>query len=290
MLPATVLGGVLNIPLDLLFIVKMHMGVAGAAYATILSQAVTLALLMLVFATKNDLLTLSVRNLSHEWEPYREILRSGMPTLCRQGFACSSNILMNYAARGFGDIAVAAITIVGKLFLIVQWLSLGYFQGVQPILGFNFGAKKYGRVKDTYLFALISASLTLAGVGIFSFLFAPQIVSLFATGDHEVLEIAAQTFRYQCITMPFLPFVLVCNMAFQACGKNKWSSITSSARQGIFFIPAVLLLPEMFGLKGLELVQATADMCAFCLSFYFVGKFVKELNVLIASAGEERDR
>lgn len=277
-LPATILGGFLNIIINPVFIFTLKLGVGGAAIATALSQMVTLVILIWIYLHKETSVSLGLRYVSRNAGAYLEILKNGVPTLFRQGCACVANIMLNHAAADFGDNAVAAMTIVNKLFQMAYSLLVGYVQGYQPVVGYNYGAKKYKRVKAAFHFLLLTSVSALAVVGFLSFIFTEDLICLFTERGSEVMEIGVTAFRLQCISMPFIPFVVSCGITFQAIGRPKWSTITSSARQGYIFLPFIFILPKVFGLYGLEITQALSDVCTFFVAVGFIIMFAGELR------------
>ena len=277
-LPATILGGFLNIGINPIFIFTLKLGVSGAAIATALSQTVTLVMLVWIYLHKETSVRLGLKYVSGRAGVYLEILRSGIPTLFRQGCACIANIMLNHAAAGFGDSAVAAMTVVNKLFQMAYSLLVGYVQGYQPVVGYNYGAGLYQRVKAAFRFLLVTSVSAMTLVGLFSFVFTENLIGLFTESGSEVMEIGITAFRLQCISMPFIPFVVSCGITFQAIGRSKWSTLTSSARQGYVFLPLIFILPKFFGLYGLEITQAFSDMCTFLVAVPFIVVFTRELN------------
>ena len=220
-LPATILGGFLNIGINPIFIFTLKLGVSGAAIATALSQTVTLVMLVWIYLHKETSVRLGLKYVSGSAGVYLEILRSGIPTLFRQGCACIANIMLNHAAAGFGDSAVAAMTVVNKLFQMAYSLLVGYVQGYQPVVGYNYGAGLYQRVKAAFRFLLVTSVSAMTLVGLFSFVFTENLIGLFTESGSEVMEIGITAFRLQCISMPFIPFVVSCGITFQAIDRSK---------------------------------------------------------------------
>ena len=285
---AIILGGIINIVLNPIFIFTFRLDIAGAAIATAISQFISFCYLLWMFFHRDVIIKITPYKISKEGKTYVEIIRVGLPSLCRQGLACLSNIMLNTQAAMFGDVAVAAMTVVNKLFGIVFSLELGYNQGYQPVVGYNYGAGKYKRVKEAYLFLLKSSVSVLFVIGCLTYAFAPFLIFFFVGQDKEVVEIGIKAYRMQCITMPLLPFVLSCNTTFQSIGKALWSILTSSARQGFFFLPAIWILPKFLGLTGLEMTQAVADICTFFMAIPFILHFFRKLNGEIINEATEK--
>jgi putative MATE family efflux protein len=272
------IGGVLNILLDPLFIFVFQLGIAGAALATLLSQCVSLSILSAFFLWKKSDLRVSPACIAHSPRIYLAILKQGMPSFCRQGVSSLSTMALNWNARPFGDAAVAALAIVTKVFLLIQSIVIGFGQGFQPVLGYNYGAGRLDRVKTALFFSLKTCTVILSAAALVGALFTPQIVSFFRD-DADVVAIGVQAFRFQCLTLPLGAVLTFANMLFQSLGKSWRATILAVCRQGLY-IPLVYLLTWRFGLVGLEATQATADFLAFALSaailsHYFLREFGK---------------
>lgn len=272
-------GGILNIILDPIFINTFDMGISGAAIATIISQFISFIILLSMFLFKKSIITLSPKFITKESWVYKDIIKVGFPSLCRQGLASLSTILLNNQAGIYGgDPALDAMSIVSKVYMIVFSASLGIGQGYQPVCGYNYFAKKYSRVKEAMFFTFACGFtlmlITCSGL----FIFAETLMGAFVSGSKEVVEIGARVIRYQSIAMPFLSLNVISNMSFQSTKKKVQATILSCCRQGIFFVPFILLLPLMFELTGVELTQALSDFCTFLFTIPFFIIFVKELN------------
>ena len=262
-------GAVLNVGLDPLFIFGFRMGIAGAAVATVLSQLVSFCLL-LFFCTRGDNLRIRVRLFRPRWADYRLIVRCGLPTLCRQGLSSLSTICLNRMAGLYGeDAAIAAMSVATKITSLAYSAVLGFGQGFQPVCGFNFGAGLYSRVKRAYWFCMKVGTVFLLVVSALGFWLAPQLVELFSD-DPAVLRIGVVSLRLQWVSFPLVAWITLSNMLLQNIGKVGRASFLSMARQGIFFIPLVVLLPlalsripGMSALLGVQLAQPLADVCTF---------------------------
>lgn len=273
------IGGVLNIVLDPLFIFVFDLGISGAAIATLLSQCVSLAILSSFFILKKSELRVSPACISRSPKVYIQILKQGMPSFFRQGVMSVSTMTLNWNARIFGDAAVAALAIVTKVFMFIQSVTIGFGQGFQPVLGYNYGAGRLDRVKESVVFSIRTCTIILTVAAVIGFVFSEQIVTLFRD-DPLVIEIGTRAFRYQCFTLPLGAVLTFANMFFQSLGKSFRATILAICRQGLF-IPLVFLLPWQFGLTGLELTQACADLLGFLVAgsillHYFLKEFGKE--------------
>ncbi len=271
-------GGILNMLLDPLFINGFNLGISGAAIATLISQSVGVILLLSMFIFRRTITTLSIRLVSKSFKTYLEIVKVGLPSLFRQGLASIASILLNRTAGTYGDSALSAMTIVSKVFMVIFSVGLGIGQGYQPVCGYNFFAKKYGRVKEALRFTYLSSTIFMTCLCVLVFLLSTEVMRFFID-DEEVIRIGSRALRYQCITLPFLSLNVMCNMTFQSI-RYKWrSTFLSSLRQGVFFIPLVFILPNVLGLDGVELIQASSDFLTFLVSipfFIFIFKMLKE--------------
>ena len=272
-------GGILNIILDPIFINTFDMGISGAAIATIISQFISFIILLSMFLFKKSIITLSPKFITKESWVYKDIIKVGFPSLCRQGLASLATILLNNQAGIYGgDPALDAMSIVSKVYMIVFSASLGIGQGYQPVCGYNYFAKKYSRVKEAMIFTFACGFTLMLITCLLLFIFAETLMGAFVSGSKEVVEIGARVIRYQSIAMPFLSLNVISNMSFQSTKKKIQATILSCCRQGIFFVPFILLLPLMFDLTGVELTQALSDFCTFLFTIPFFIVFVKELN------------
>ena len=272
-------GAVLNIALDPLFIFVLDMGVSGAALATILSQIVSFCLL-LHGCTRGGNIAISLKNFSPSWARYKEIARGGTPSLFRQGLGSVATICLNFAAGIYGDAAIAGMSIVTRVLQFANSAIIGLGQGFQPVCGFNYGAKLYGRVRKAFWFTVSLAFCVLLIGSIVGIAFAPQIIAIFRKEDLEVIKIGALSLRLQCIFLPLSAFVVGSNMMLQTIGKPVKASISAAARTGLFFVPAILILPQFFGLLGVQMSQAVADLCSFVLCVPLAGTTLLEMKRL----------
>ena len=272
-------GAVLNIALDPLFIFVLDMGVSGAALATILSQIVSFCLL-LRGCTRGGNIAISLKNFSPSWARYKEIARGGTPSLFRQGLGSVATICLNFAAGIYGDAAIAGMSIVTRVLQFANSAIIGLGQGFQPVCGFNYGAKLYGRVRKAFWFTVSLTFCVLLIGSIVGIAFAPQIIAIFRKEDLEVIKIGALSLRLQCIFLPLSAFVVGSNMMLQTIGKPVKASISAAARTGLFFVPAILILPQFFGLLGVQMSQAVADLCSFVLCVPLAGTTLLEMKRL----------
>ncbi len=273
-------GGILNMILDPIFIYGFQMGISGAGAATLLSQCVSLTILTSFFLMKKSQLRVSPVCVSRSPGTYLAILKQGMPSFFRQGVLSASTMALNYNAKLYGDAAVAALSIVTKVFMVIQSIVIGFGQGFQPVLGYNYGAKRLDRVKEAVWFSVKTCTVILTVGAVIGFVLAPHIITLFRRDDAVVIAIGTRAFRYQCLTLPLGAVLVFANMFFQSLGKSWRAVLLAICRQGLY-IPLVYLMTGRFGLSGLESTQAVADVLSFVLSasvilHYFKTEFGKE--------------
>ena len=271
-------GAVLNIALDPLFIFVFDMGVSGAALATIISQFVGFVLL-LKGTTQGGNLRIRLRNVTFSKYYYSQIINGGMPSLCRQGLGSVATICLNLMAGPYGDAAIAAMSVVGRVMNLAASVVTGFGQGFQPVCGFNYGAFLYDRVKEGFWFCVKVATVILIVLSAAGYLLAPQVIQLFSKNDPQVIVIGTQALRWQCLTFPLCGWITICNMMLQTIGKSFRASLLAMSRQGLFFIPAVLLLPALIGIQGVEIAQPIADVCSFVLAIPLQLSVLHEMTV-----------
>lgn len=271
-------GGVLNIALDPLFIFTFDLGAAGAAIATAISQLVSFVILLAFFLLKKSNLRLSIRLVARKGKVYGNILFTGLPSLSRQGLSSIATLLLNRSAFIYGDAAIAAMGIVGKVFMFIFSAVLGFLQGYQPIAGFNYGAKKYDRVKKATYFAGALCVVATVVIGIVCFTIAPQIIAVFRRDDPDVIRIGALALQMQCVVLPFCAITTISSFVLQSTGQRVMAVVLSMCRQGIFYIPLILTLPVHFGLLGIQMTQTVSDLLTLLVSIPFLVYFLRMLN------------
>ncbi len=269
-------GAVLNIALDPLLIFAFDMGIAGAALATILSQFVSFALLW-IGVQRSGSLSIRAKSFRPTKTLYLQILNGGTPSLLRQGLGSVATICLNVAAGVYGDAAIAGMSIVTRIMQFANSCLIGFGQGFQPVCGFNYGAKKYGRVKEAFWFCVLSSTGFLVVLAIVGYIFAGPIVAVFRD-DAKVIEVGVAALRMQCLTFPLAAWIVMCNMMSQTIGKAFRASFLAVARQGLFFVPAVLILPKLLGLTGVEISQTAADLISFAFSIPLQASLLKEMT------------
>lgn len=264
-----VTGAIVNVVLDPIFIFVLDMDVAGAALATVISQIVSFTLLC-VGSARGGNIRISFKNFHPTKTLLWEMGPGGFPSLCRQGLASVSGMLMNHAAGTYGgihgDAAIAAMSIVTRVSMFANSALIGFGQGFQPVCGMNFGAKKYERVREGFWFCVKYSFVFLVIISALGGVFAEQIISIFRKDDMEVIRIGTLALRFHCISFPLSAWIVMCNMMLQSMGRAGKASLISAARQGVFFIPFIFILTHFFGLFGVQICQPVSDICAFVLA------------------------
>ena len=273
---------VLNMLLDPLLIFVFDMGIAGASIATAISQLTSFVILLVMCSTHADAITIHPRNYRPTRQMYAKILNNGLPSLGRQGIMSVSTSLLNNAAAVYGDPAIAAFAIVSRCLNFVNSTVVGFGQGFQPVCGFNYGARKYDRMHRAFSFSVKVTTIVLLVLGAAGFAFAEPVVTLFRRSDPEVIRIGTETFRIQILTVWAWGFITLSNMYTQAIGYGIRSTILAAARQGLFLIPTLLVLPNVWGLRGLEVCQPLADVLTLALAVWMMTKVIRTQKAQMA--------
>ncbi|MBQ1412156.1 MAG: MATE family efflux transporter [Clostridia bacterium] len=269
-------GGVLNIALDPLFIFGLKLGITGAGLATALSQTVSAGLLLSVFLRGKTQSTFRLRDLSRQPGDYLRIFRNGMPSLLRQGLNSIAAMLLNNAAAVYGDPAVAAMSIVGRASFLIFAVGIGIGQGLQPVSSFNYGAGRYSRVRRAYLFTLAYGTSVCAVLSTVGLLSADSIITAFRD-DPAVIAIGVPALRAQCLASYLCVIFQSTNMLHQSVGRSNAATVLASLRNGVCFIPLILLLPRLLGITGVMWAQPCADFLASVVSIPFLLHFITTL-------------
>lgn len=270
-----VVGAVLNIILDPIMIFSMNLGVAGAGWATILSQLVSFCLL-LGGTRRGGNIRMNLANFRFSGFYFSWIFKGGLPSLARQGLASVATICLNNAAMGYGDAAIAAMSVVQRITMFGASAMIGFGQGFQPVCGFNYGAGLYSRVRKGFWFCVKVSTVALLAIAALGYGFAPKLVALFRD-DPQVVAYGAAALRYQCITFCLQGWVVMGNMMQQSMGKTVPATFMAVARQGLFFIPMVWILSAALGFTGVQLSQSAADLITFAVSIPIQARILREL-------------
>ena len=271
-----VTGGVLNMVLDPVFIFGFGLGTAGAGIATALSQSISFCILLSMFLRGKTVSQFQLSAVTRSPAEFGTILMTGLPSFGRQGLNSIGGMLLNIAARSYGDAAVAGMSIVSRIFMFIISVAIGTGQGFQPVAGFNYGARKYRRVERACVFTMCASFCFLSVIIAACWFNAEALIKLFRD-DPEVTAIALPAFRYQCFACFLQPVIVAGNMLFQSIGKSGRATFLACCRQGVFFIPLILTLPRMFGLLGIEICQPIADVLTFVVTVPFLFPFLHQL-------------
>ena len=278
-------GGILNVILDPIFIMPwgLNMGVAGASLATAISKWISFAILIFPYLTRHSLLHLSIRNFRPSWDIVSKIVSVGSSSMFRSGLAVVSAIALNSIAGNISDSVLAAVGVCNKVMMFPFSIILGFGTGFQPVAGFNWGAKRFDRVEESYKFcfkvALIGSTIMALLVG----LFADTFVVLFAGMDEEMRRIGLICMVSQCIALPIHGWVAIVNMLCAGLGNAKGALILSTSRQGTCFLPILYPLAWAFGAVGIAIVQALADI----LTLFLAVPILRGVKKKIAAAQAE---
>lgn len=271
------LGGVLNIIGDPIFIFVLNMGTLGAGISTVVSQVISFFVLLSMFGGDRTVSRLRFSAISWDIKDILNILYTGLPSLIRQGMMSVSTMVLNYMSMPYGDAAIAAMSIVSRVCNFIFAIALGISQGFQPVSAFNYGAKKFKRVKRAFIFCCGLSMIILGILSVLSLIFSGHIIGLFRD-DADVIGVGTFALRAQCIVLFISPITLAASMMFQGAGENLASSIASFLRSGITFIPMVAILPRFFGIYGIQLAQPVADVISFVVVMPLIVRFFKKIN------------
>ncbi len=274
---ALTFGGVINILLDPLFIFGAKMGVAGAALATVLSQCVSFILLISFYLSGKSIVKLSPKNLSKEAFDYLIIIKTGLPTVFRQGLGSVATTLLNVKVKIYGDAAIAAVGIANKIYMLLRSFIMGIGHGFQPVAGYNYGAGKPKRVKKAFWVATVLGSCVSVIACLLLIFVSGPIINLFNPETERTAEIAMRMMHFMGIAIPVLGYSTFVNQLYQSLGFVRGATLLASCRQGIFFIPLILILPEVIGLDGILIAQPIADALTFLISVPFNIWFLRRI-------------
>jgi putative MATE family efflux protein len=261
------IGALLNTVLDPIFLFYFGWGMRGAALATVVSQAVSAVWVLSYFLSGGSLLRLHTRNLKLRWSTCVSIVAIGSPMFAMQMAASVMNAILNNQLRTYGgDLAISVIGIIHAVALFVAMPIFGLNQGAQPIIGYNYGARKYDRVERTLQTAILFAtSICVAGF-LIVMIFPSQVIGLFNRDDDSLMQLGTHAIRICLVMFPIIGFQIVSSSYFQAVGKPKHALLLGLSRQVLLLIPAILILPRFFGLDGVWAAIPTADFCSSVLT------------------------
>ena len=275
---ALLTGAVLNIALDPLFIYVFDLGVAGAAIATAISQIVSTCVYLTYIFRKKSVFHFRVKDCTYTKETMSEIFKIGIPTLVFQILTSVSISLINNAAGDYGDSAIAGMGVATRLISMGSLSVFGFIKGFQPIAGYSYGAKKFDRLREAIKTSILWSTVFCVIFGVILALFPAVIVSQFTKGDAEMIRIGAASLRANGISIMLFGFYTVYSSLFLALGKGREGFILGACRQGICFIPVILLLPIVWGLNGIMYAQPIADVLSAVITVFMAIPLHKKLN------------
>ena len=264
------IGMAVNIVLDPVLMFVFKFGFIGAGYATLIGQ-ITGCIVLTNLSGKNGNIAVNLKKVRINKDRVYHILAGGMPNFSRQSITGIALILLNVVAAKYGDGVIAALTISSRIAALAYMIMIGWGQGFQPICAMNYGAKQYDRVKKAFKFAVIGGTLFLIIAAILLYVFSEPLIKTMSN-DNEVILVGAEILHMQCITMPLLGYFAISSMLMQNIGQYFWASIISISRQGIFYIPLLYILSNIFGQFGIYLLQPVADVLSFGLAVIVVRK------------------
>lgn len=276
---AVALGAIINIVLDPILMFNLDMGVVGASVATVFSQFISVVLLLSYYLTKKSYLKLEIKKFRFSKKIYNEIVSVGTATFLTQALISISMGLLNVASKPYGDELIASFGISLKLSALVMFVVIGYNQGFQPIASYNYGAGNYEKLREAIKISIKRTTIFATLATLFLMVFAPYAIELFSN-DPAVIDIGAKTLRYTLLLYPFLGFTQLYAVLYQSLGMPKEALIIGTARQGIFFLPAIIILPKLMGMDGVLLTQAVADLFTIVLTAFYANKTNKELQAM----------
>ncbi len=269
-------GSILNIVIDPLFIFTFKLGVQGAAVATAISQFVGF-IILLSGTYRGDNLRISVKKLRPSAKIFLNIAKNGLPSLARQGVQTVATITLNYACAQYGDAVIAGMSVFNRVMFLGFAVVIGFGQGYQPVCSFNNGAKNYKRVYDGYKFTALITTFVITVISVIGFILAPELIAIFRD-DKEVIDVGAMALKAECLALPLIGFSTSSNMLMQSLKIPGKATVLALARQGIFYVPLMLLMPRFLGAEGITYVQPIADALSFILTIFLVAPTLKELR------------
>ncbi len=271
-------GAVINVILDPVFIYVLDLGVGGAATATAVSQFVSTLIYLLYIFRKKSVFSFSIRKYCLSKNVMSEILKIGIPTLVFQLLTSLSMTMINDGARTYGDSALAAMGPVTKIMSVGSLMVFGFLKGLQPIAGYSYGAKKYDRLKEAVKTSILWATIFCLIFGLATAIFSTAIISLFTKNDPEMIRIGQSALRANGLSFVLFGFYTVYSFLFLAMGKAKEGCFLGACRQGICFVPVILILPRVLGLNGILYAQPAADVIAAAITIFMALRLQKELQ------------
>ena len=287
---ALLLGAVLNTVLDPIFIYTLNLGVAGAAIATAISQMVSTLVYLIYVFRKKSAFSFCIKQFVPAKEIMTEILKIGIPTLTFQILTSLSIALINRAANSYGDAVIAGMGAVTRITSMGTLIVFGFLKGFQPIAGFSYGAKKFNRLREAIKISTLWSTIFCVVVGFLVAIFSKQIISQFTTGNEEMILVGQKSLIVNGFSFFLFGFYTVYSSLFLALGKGAAGFFLGACRQGICFIPIILLLPTVWGINGIMYAQPIADILSAAITVCMAVKLHKELSATEANFLSEKTR
>ena len=260
----------------MLLIIGLDLGVRGAGISTAVSQYISMAILISPFLRRKVQSRIHIRYVTRSFDDIKNIIATGFPSLMRQGLNSISVMILNLCSAPYGDAAIAAMSIVTRIIMFLFCIALGIGQGFQPVSAFNYGAKKYSRVREAFWFSIQSSLIVMSISALIGIVFSAPIVRMFRD-DPAVISIGVTALRIQCFALFCMPFSLCGNMMFQSIGQSGKATFLSMIRSGLVFIPVLWILSQTIGLLGIQMSQTIADAVAAAITIPMVVKFFRAM-------------
>lgn len=277
---ALLTGAVLNMALDPIFIYALQLGVAGAAVATAISQVVSTLVYLLYVLRKKSVFSFHIRKCCFSMEIMSEILKIGIPTLVFQLLTSLSITLINMQTKGYGDSVIAGMGVVTRIISMGSLMVFGFMKGFQPIAGYSYGSKKYDRLHEAIRTAILWSTIFCVIFGLVAALFPTQIISQFTKGDPDLIQAGQKALRANGLSFLLFGFYTVYSSLFLALGKAKEGFVLGACRQGICFVPIILLLPALLDINGILYAQPIADVISAIVTVFMAVNLHRELQTL----------
>ena len=274
---ALMAGAVLNIGLDPVFIYTLDMGVAGAAIATAISQIVSTLIYLTFIFRKKSIYSFKIKNCTFTKEIMSEIFKIGIPTLVFQILTSLSISLVNTQAGPYGDSVIAGMGAVTRIVSMGSLIVFGFIKGFQPIAGYSYGAKKFDRLHKAIRTSILWSTVFCVIYGLLLTIFSSRIIAQFTEGDLEMIRVGTQSLRINGLSFLLFGFYTVYSSLFLALGKGLEGFVLGACRQGICFVPVILILPVFWGINGILYVQPIADVLSAIITIFMALHLHKEL-------------
>lgn len=276
---ALLLGALANIFLDPIFIYYFDFGVIGAAIATAISQFISTLVYIIYILKKESYFSFNIRNFHPTKEIFFEIFKIGIPTLTFQFLTSLSIALININAANYGDTVIAAMGVVTRIISMCTLVVFGFLKGFQPIAGFSYGAKNFDRLNKSIKISILLSTTFCIVTGLITIIFSKQIVSQFANGNNIMISLGQKSLIANSLSFFLFGFYTVYSSLFLALGKGCKGFLLGACRQGICFVPVILILPTLLGIDGILYVQPIADILSTFVTIFMAINLHKELNL-----------